>query len=242
MGYFYYTAIGGATGILLDSNGDSRTIYDEYSTNANIYDPSGWSWGKFYMDTHVLNKYNNNAEDPWLSCSKRRRRRILSSRRNLLIVTVGNYTFDFTPPNITSPTCNPALQTQIDTACQTARDKQSICCSLIGTSICDQIQKNCELDVCVSIAGDMDLIALQINETVTQSIQSVCNLAKNGNIPIIEDPDNLVTAAPTSAPTDFCVLGRGFAVKGNNAYASGDPHFVKFKLFSFSDVYFTFIK
>ena len=206
---FYYGSIERyREGRILKSNSDSLRIWAETESEANAFDPTGWSWSKLWMDMHVNDRYNLSLGardiDLWSCSNSSRRRRRLQSQDTSFIIQIGNFSIDFMPPNVTYDGCNDTVQQLIDDACQVARDEQAVCCNIVGSTLCDQLQENCEFDVCVAIEGDIDFIELEANLSISGAIELMCDLPSDERQ---ENLDNLIpqpgfeTFAPTSNPT-----------------------------------------
>ena len=69
--------------------------------------------------------------------------------------------------------------------CAIARAQQTRCCAILTDAVCDELQDDCEVDVCimstVNGVGNSSLIDGYVNSTLTASIEGACD------IPGVED-------------------------------------------------------
>eukprot|EP01083_Nonionella_stella_P143310 445179_1 len=95
---------------------------------------------------------------------------------------------------IVDPCADETLQAAVITECQTARDANTACCDIIG--ICDELQTDCEVDVCVAVNGNLTAIPYAAQEIFGDSIDLICNLRDAAEV----FSENKTVASP-SAPT-----------------------------------------
>eukprot|EP01083_Nonionella_stella_P048819 130317_1 len=95
------------------------------------------------------------------------------------------------------PPCDPSIEAQVITACQSAVDADAVCCATIGGLFCDELQESCEVDACAASGTDASLIAGNVQEILSEPIALVCTIPDVGDQFDEETVLALVTYAPT---------------------------------------------
>jgi hypothetical protein len=155
------------------------------------HDANGWSWGVDYV-----------ASTTTCARPETNRRRLAADVRRLQ--DDGGYTVDI-PADFNASyvdPCDDAIFAQTQTACQTARDRNTACCATVGSDKCDEFQTACEYDACVEVGSDASLIDATVLELFDEAIAVLCDIPDVGTL---LDPANTVVVAgaePTSEPTD----------------------------------------
>jgi len=114
------------------------------------WDASGWTWQKQMVDSD--------------SCPQQ----VASARVASAQVA---------PAQVDGDTsCDDDVRDQVIAKCQAARDAQATCCSNIGGTFCDELQADCEIDVCIVATDDAsvmdDFIKMEFSGTVIAECQT----------------------------------------------------------------------
>eukprot|EP01084_Bolivina_argentea_P291646 501261_1 len=149
----------------------------------SAYDPIAWTWEREYV---VENSTN---------------------------ITYANY---IPPQNIDAnivniDPCDEGIIQMVTDGCELARNSHIDCCNQIGGTYCDELQSDCEYDVCVMAEGQSALINDLIEEMFIIPVVETCNdcVGCFDLINIIEAPQ-VPTWNPTLSPTSTPVIPREY--------------------------------
>merc|ERR1719474_1202706 len=70
--------------------------------------------------------------------------------------------------------CDEDVATEVIAKCQAARDAQATCCRNIGGEFCDELQDDCDIDVCIMASDDYDQLDALIESEFTAEVQAEC--------------------------------------------------------------------
>jgi len=188
------------------------------ASNTMAWDLNAWTWRKDFVDSTA-------------TCSRTRRRMVRRLSRNLMAnancdpVTDDLCYVPTMPLNFAyNELCDSSVQSQVETACQTARDAQATNCALLGSLFCDELQAACDYDACVIVGTDTSII----DATVASFFDKVIDLT-------VSIPNAAANWASTNLGSVFvdtntvdCVLGYNYNKVGTVCTAWGDPHFTTF--------------
>eukprot|EP01084_Bolivina_argentea_P252222 423303_1 len=153
----------------------------DLDSTPEVFDVNAWTWEKTYVE--------NNCP-----INGTRRRRLQNSEYSAYIPS----NFEYVDP------CDSTTAQQIENKCRLARNEQSFCCNIIGNTMCDKLQRICNLDACIAVIGNVTEINIdnQVNELFIQPIQSLCTLP---GADMLFDMSNLIETEPilittTSSP------------------------------------------
>ena len=82
--------------------------------------------------------------------------------------------------------CNPDIEAEVIAKCQQARDEMETCCRNIGGSFCDNLQDECDIDVCIAATDDYSTMDDLIYSEFTEDVETECdNQGMFGPVPAL---------------------------------------------------------
>eukprot|EP01083_Nonionella_stella_P151549 484387_1 len=72
--------------------------------------------------------------------------------------------------------CDPTIKLDVEAQCQATRNAESACCALLGSTVCDELQEDCNYDACVAAEGDSTQIAGAVADIFTAALDVACSI------------------------------------------------------------------